>query len=61
MLFAKNEPDKIIAVRKDSPLIVGLGEDECFIASDIPAVLNHTRKVYLLEDKEFVIITKRWC
>ena len=54
----KNEPDKLIAVRKDSPLIVGLGEDEYFIASDIPAVLNYTRNVYLLEDKEFVILTK---
>ena len=57
-VIANNEPDKIIAVRKDSPLIVGLGEEESFIASDIPAVLNHTRDVYLLEDKEFVILTK---
>ncbi|MDY4079857.1 MAG: glutamine--fructose-6-phosphate transaminase (isomerizing) [Clostridium sp.] len=52
-----SEPDKLIAVRKDSPLIVGLGEDEYFIASDIPAVINKTRNVYLLEDKEFVKIT----
>ena len=57
-VIANNEPDKIIAVRKDSPLIIGLGENESFIASDIPAVLNHTRDVYLLEDKEFVILTK---
>ena len=57
-VIANNEPDRIIAVRKDSPLIVGLGENESFIASDIPAVLNHTRDVYLLEDKEFVILTK---
>ena len=57
-VISNNEPDKLIAVRKDSPLIVGLGEDEYFIASDIPAVLNHTRDVYLLEDKEFVVITK---
>lgn len=56
-VIANNEPDKIIAVRKDSPLIVGIGENESFIASDIPAVLNHTRDVYLLEDKEFVILT----
>lgn len=56
-VICKNEPDKIVAVRKDSPLIVGLGENEYFIASDIPAVLNHTREVYLLEDKEFVIMT----
>ncbi|WP_461614469.1 glutamine--fructose-6-phosphate transaminase (isomerizing) [Clostridium sp. Marseille-QA1073] len=53
-----HEPDKMVAVRKDSPLIVGLGKDETFIASDIPAVLNQTRDIYLLEDKEFVIITK---
>ena len=52
-----SEPDKLIAVRKDSPLLVGVGEDEYFIASDIPAVINKTRNVYLLEDKEFVKIT----
>lgn len=57
-VICKNEPDKIVAVRKDSPLIVGLGEKEYFIASDIPAVLNHTREIYLLEDKEFVIMTR---
>ncbi|AWK50539.1 glutamine--fructose-6-phosphate transaminase (isomerizing) [Clostridium beijerinckii] len=52
------EPDKLIAVRKDSPLIIGLGKDETFIASDIPAVISYTRDIYLLEDKEFVLITK---
>ncbi|MDZ4965152.1 glutamine--fructose-6-phosphate aminotransferase, partial [Clostridium perfringens] len=57
-VICKNEPDKLIAVRKDSPLIVGLGKEEFFIASDIPAVLNHTRDIYLLEDKEFVIINR---
>ena len=56
-VICKNEPDKLIAVRKDSPLIVGIGEGEYFIASDIPAVLGYTRDVYLLEDKEFVILT----
>ncbi|GIM28571.1 glutamine--fructose-6-phosphate aminotransferase [isomerizing] [Clostridium polyendosporum] len=57
-VICKNEPNKLVAVRKDSPLIVGLGKDEFFIASDIPAVLNHTRDVYFLEDKEFVVITR---
>ncbi|MCQ2969367.1 MAG: glutamine--fructose-6-phosphate transaminase (isomerizing) [Clostridium sp.] len=52
------EPNKIIAVRKDSPLIVGIGEGETFIASDIPAVLSYTRDIYLLEDKEIVILTE---
>ncbi|SHH53231.1 glutamine--fructose-6-phosphate transaminase (isomerizing) [Clostridium grantii] len=57
-VVSKDEPDKMIAVRKDSPLIVGIGEKESFIASDIPAVLNYTRDVYLLEDNEFVLIDK---
>lgn len=52
------EPDKLIAVRKDSPLIVGLGKGENFIASDIPAILNHTREIYLLNDNEFVVLTR---
>ncbi|MGG5463007.1 glutamine--fructose-6-phosphate transaminase (isomerizing) [Clostridium sp. B9] len=56
-VICNNEPEKLVAVRKDSPLIVGLGDKEFFIASDIPAVLNHTREVYLLEDKEFVVLT----
>lgn len=56
-VVSQKDPGKIVAVRKDSPLIVGVGENEGFIASDIPAVLNHTRDVYLLEDREYVIIT----
>ncbi len=58
VVISTKEPDKLIAVRKDSPLIVGVGKEEYFIASDIPAVLNHTRDVYLLEDKEFVVLTR---
>lgn len=50
------EQDKLVAVRKDSPLIVGVGEGETFIASDIPAVISYTRDVYLLEDNEFVVV-----
>lgn len=57
-VVCSEEPDKVVAVRKDSPLIVGLGEEEYFIASDIPAVLNHTRDIYLLNDNEFVLMTK---
>ena len=45
-------PDRIIAARKDSPLIVGLGEDGNYIASDIPAIMPYTRRVYLLEEGE---------
>ncbi|MDR1002259.1 MAG: glutamine--fructose-6-phosphate transaminase (isomerizing) [Oscillospiraceae bacterium] len=48
--------DKLFAVRRESPLIVGIGEGENFIASDIPAVLSHTRNYYLLETNELAII-----
>ncbi len=51
-------PDTIYAVRKDSPLVVGLGEGENFIASDIPAVLKYTREYILIEEKEIAIIRR---
>ena len=51
-----DEPGKMIAVRKDSPLIIGLKDDEKFVASDIPALLKQTRSVYLLEDNEYVVL-----
>ena len=57
-VICENEPDKIVAVRKDSPLIVGLSPDGNFIASDIPAILAETKDVYLLNDNEFVTLTK---
>lgn len=53
-VMSKDEPDRLIAVRKDSPLIVGKGENENFIASDIPAILKYTRDVYFLENGELV-------
>ncbi len=56
-VISGDDSGKLVAVRKDSPLIVGLGKDETFIASDIPAVISYTRDVYLLEDNEFVLIT----
>jgi len=50
--------EHFVAARKDSPLIVGLGKGENFIASDIPAILEHTRDIYILEDKEVVVLAK---
>ena len=54
----KDHPGEIYAVRKDSPLIVGVSEQGNFIASDIPAILNHTRNVYFIENLEIVKLTK---
>lgn len=51
-------PDTVFAVRRESPLIVGVGEDESFIASDVPAILNYTRKYYLMNHDEIVKLTK---
>lgn len=56
-VICKNEPDKIVAARKDSPLVIGIGEGENFIASDIPAILSHTRKCYLINDGEVCVLT----
>lgn len=55
ILFA-DYPDRIYAAKKDSPLIVGLGEGENFIASDIPALLKHTRNVFRLGENELAVI-----
>lgn len=52
------EPDKLVAVRLASPLIVGVGDGENFIASDIPAILEHTRDVYVLNDGEMAVLTQ---
>ncbi len=51
-------PDSFIAVKKDSPLVIGLGEGETFIASDVPAILKHTRTVFYPEDGELVVLGK---
>ncbi len=53
-----DNPDMFVAARKDSPLIVGLGKNENYIASDIPAILKYTRDILILEDKEVACITR---
>ena len=57
----KDEPDKIIAARKGSPLVVGLGNNENFIASDVSAILAHTKQVVYLDDGELAVISKDNC
>lgn len=56
--IAADEPDKMVAVRKDAPLVAGIGKGFNFIASDIPALLKYVRQVYLIENNETVVLTK---
>ena len=57
-VICKNNPEELVAVRKSSPLILGLGENEYYIASDIPAILKYTREVVYLEDHDLVEINR---
>ena len=57
-IISSHHPDKMIVVRKDSPLVIGKGNGENYIASDIPAILAYTKEFYLLDDLEYAIITK---
>jgi glucosamine--fructose-6-phosphate aminotransferase (isomerizing) len=57
-VISLDEPDKIVAIKKGSPLVIGLGKGENFIASDIPAVLEYTKDFITLDDGEIALITK---
>jgi len=57
-VLSAREPDRLVAVRLHSPLIIGIGEGEHFIGSDIPAILEHTRDVYILDDGEMAVLTR---
>ncbi|CAK4838176.1 unnamed protein product [Aphanomyces euteiches] len=57
-ILTEYEPDKLVAVRLASPLIIGVGDGENFIGSDIPAILEYTRNVYILQDGEMAILTR---
>lgn len=55
-VVSEDEPDKLIAVRMASPLIIGIGENGNYIASDIPAILSHTKRIYILESGEMAVL-----
>jgi glucosamine--fructose-6-phosphate aminotransferase (isomerizing) len=55
-IICESEPGRIIAVRRESPLVIGAGKGENLIASDVPALLEYTREVYYLEDREIAVL-----
>jgi glucosamine--fructose-6-phosphate aminotransferase (isomerizing) len=55
-IICESDPDRIIAVRKESPLVIGAGKEENLIASDVPALLEYTRDVYYLADREIAVL-----
>jgi glucosamine--fructose-6-phosphate aminotransferase (isomerizing) len=57
-IISVDEPDTVIAVREGPPVVIGLGDGEFFVASDIPPILQHTRDVFFLGDREIAILTK---
>jgi glucosamine--fructose-6-phosphate aminotransferase (isomerizing) len=58
VFLSRHDPDKIICSKQDNPLVIGLGEGENFVASDIPAIISRTRRTFILSDGEMAVVTR---
>lgn len=58
VFMCQDHPDTLICTKKDNPLVIGLGDGENFIASDIPAIISHTRRTYIMNDGEIAVVKK---
>jgi len=59
VLLSADDPEKLVTVRNGPPIVVGIGDGEFFVASDVPAILSHTRNVVFLDDREMAIVTPK--
>ena len=58
IVMSKDDPDTLVAARRGSPLVVGVGEDEFVIASDVSAIISHTKDVTYLDDNEVAVVNR---